>query len=420
MGDSRNDQADKTESHLVIKSLNYKGSEVVAAIDRDGRIAFNLLGPHFDSIDILKCFRFAENRWNAIPSNSHVQFFLQIPRDHPTSIQDSSEFLIGAAHFVFRQDSSKTFPWGYLDLLRSNYPEGFRFPLIKPEGILIGRKPSEVDLPLIDDHWVSHQHARVFPADNQVWLEDLHTANGVFMRMTDEFPICGNERLHMFQSLFTLEVKPGGMKDHPGYFRIESKQIRSGQPRKVSESSTPIQPPSKSEHDTSRISTYLTNDPSTDHPDTSLDRLLSNVPKNAPYEEQAEAASQLTHEVRLQLASRIAPAFNAAIQAMPQDTYDQKKELAAWVNAELGRFGLAVKCPKTGLPAKLHGDTGNYPETGRFQFQVSTDSGRPHRTVNTPDLPVLELVDSTPDLDTQVSWQTQVGPKSSRPGRKLS
>jgi hypothetical protein len=417
MGDSRNDQADKTESHLVIKSLNYKGSEVVAAIDRDGRIAFNLLGPHFDSIDILKCFRFAENRWNAIPSNSHVQFFLQIPRDHPTSIQDSSEFLIGAAHFVFRQDSSKTFPWGYLDLLRSNYPEGFRFPLIKPEGILIGRKPSEVDLPLIDDHWVSHQHARVFPADNQVWLEDLHTANGVFMRMTDEFPICGNERLHMFQSLFTLEVKPGGMKDHPGYFRIESKQIRSGQPRKVSESSTPIQPPSKSEHDTSRISTYLTNDPSTDHPDTSLDRLLSNVPKNAPYEEQAEAASQLTHEMRLRLAERLAPALNATTQQMPQATLEEKKLICDFVNGELEPLGLAVQCPNTGLPGKLKATSGSWPGVGRFYVELHVD-GKQKKSTYSDTLPDLVLMDAYPPKELGTVREI-LGTKSKAAGHSL-
>jgi hypothetical protein len=152
--------------------------------------------------------------------------------------------------------------------------------------------------------------------------------------------------------------------------------------------------------------------------DDTLKALTSGLPDD--YEGIAAALSCITHAYRQHIAEQLCPALNARIQAMPHDTYEQKKELAAWVNAELGRFGLAVKCPKTGLPAKLHGDTGNYPEIGRFQFQVSTDSGRPHRTFNTPDLPVLELVDSTPALDTQVAWKTQVGLKSSRQGRKLS
>lgn len=123
---------------------------------------------------------------------------------------------------------------------------------------------------------------------------------------------------------------------------------------------------------------------------------------------------------RGKLAAELAPALNARIQEMPHETYEQKKALANWVNEQLDSLGLAVKCPKTQLPARLHGDTGSWPEIGRFQFQVATGKGRPTRTVSTDKLPVIELVDASSSKELQGDWRQTVGPKESRSGRLRS
>jgi hypothetical protein len=146
---------------------------------------------------------------------------------------------------------------------------------------------------------------------------------------------------------------------------------------------------------------------------------MATVPKDAPYEEKAEQLAGLSHEVRQRIAAELAPALNSRIQKMPHDTYEKKKELARWVNDQLEPLGLAVQCPKTGLPAKLRGKTGNWPGVGCFAFEVYIDGKQKMPTVSDK-LPELKLTDATPSQEPEVKWQQTVGPKASRSGRKLS
>ena len=94
---------------------------------------------------------------------------------------------------------------------------------------------------------------------------------------------------------------------------------------------------------------------------------------------------------RRSMASRLANAFNVEVSTMPAATYDDKRTLARWVNAELRRFGLAVVCPKTQRPAVLLADPGGIPGAGRFQFQSETPEGRKVRAYSSAVLPRLEL-----------------------------
>jgi anti-anti-sigma factor len=150
-----------------------------------------------------------------------------------------------------------------------------------------------------------------------------------------------------------------------------------------------------------------------------LDALLATVPKDAGYEELVPKLASLSHEFRQQVAARFEPVLNAYIRAMPHDDLDGKKKVAEFVNSELERFGLAVKCPNTGLPAKLKASTGNWPGVGRFHFEVYIDGKREKPAVSDT-LPKLELIDATPAIEPETPWQERVGPKSSRRGRKLS
>jgi hypothetical protein len=94
---------------------------------------------------------------------------------------------------------------------------------------------------------------------------------------------------------------------------------------------------------------------------------------------------------RLAMAQRLAAAFNKYVVALPASSYDDKRALARWVNAELRRLGLAVVCPKTRRPAVLLADPGGVSGVGRFQFQSEGPDGRKVRAYSSATLPVVEL-----------------------------
>jgi hypothetical protein len=137
------------------------------------------------------------------------------------------------------------------------------------------------------------------------------------------------------------------------------------------------------------------------------------------YEEQIQAARSLSHLLRRRIVEQLAPAMNAKIQGMPQGTLEEKKAICEFVNGELEPLGLAVKCPNTSLPAKLKATSGNWPDIGRFHFEVYIDRER-KKTAFSDALPLLELMDAHEPKEMDSHFQKMVGPKSSRKGRKLS
>jgi hypothetical protein len=99
----------------------------------------------------------------------------------------------------------------------------------------------------------------------------------------------------------------------------------------------------------------------------------------------------LDEKFRGALARRLEEALNEHVGGMPAATYDDKRALARWVNAELRRFGLALVCPKSRRPSVLLADPGGIPGAGRFQFQSQSPDGRKVRAYSSATLPRLEL-----------------------------
>lgn len=142
-----------------------------------------------------------------------------------------------------------------------------------------------------------------------------------------------------------------------------------------------------------------------------LDAILASLPKDAPYEIKAEMLAGLSHEVRQRIAAELAPALNIKAQAMPHHTYDEKKELARWVNDQLRRFDLAIKCPKTGQPSLLLVMTGDHPEIGRFVIEHKTPEGKRVRPVTSTKLPQLELMEAAPRRESLLELRDKVVPQ---------
>jgi hypothetical protein len=124
-----------------------------------------------------------------------------------------------------------------------------------------------------------------------------------------------------------------------------------------------------------------------------------------PYKRLSNQLEGELHEVRRRIAEELAPVLNARIQAMPHRNYEEKKELARWVNEELRRFDLAIKGP-TGQPSVLVAARGNPPdvEIGRLFLEYKSSDRNRARTQLPPQLPPFELMEAAPRREALREW----------------
>lgn len=114
----------------------------------------------------------------------------------------------------------------------------------------------------------------------------------------------------------------------------------------------------------------------------------------APYE--IEPFLQVVCSIRSSLDTEIIHALvrrlESALQEMPADSLENKRAMAALVNNSTRACGLAMRCPKTGLPARVYAD---YPvEAGRdsrFRLEVVDANGHRARTYTSREFPPLSL-----------------------------
>jgi hypothetical protein len=141
--------------------------------------------------------------------------------------------------------------------------------------------------------------------------------------------------------------------------------------------------------------------------------------KDSPYELLAARLDEETRAFRQQVASTILPALKEEMLLRKHATYDDKRELVKWVNAELRRFDLTIKHPKTGNASSFVADTGNHPEEGRFQLRSEGEGGKAE-TFSTPKLSalleVLELIAAPQRQEGLANWGDRTK-DSSRPAR---
>ena len=116
---------------------------------------------------------------------------------------------------------------------------------------------------------------------------------------------------------------------------------------------------------------------------------LTNLPGD--FDGAMTKACLLQRQFLVQLAGAIAPQLNAALRSMPQESYEEKKLVTAWMKV-LDKIGLTIRCPVTGRPGVLVAD---YAHDGaresRFRLETMDDRGRHVRTASWTELPLLEL-----------------------------
>ncbi len=118
--------------------------------------------------------------------------------------------------------------------------------------------------------------------------------------------------------------------------------------------------------------------------------LVSNV--SPKYSERRDRLRAVSDAFRQEMAVALEAALNDHLQTLPQDTFEDKKTIAKYVNAELRRFGLALRGPSAGDPCILRADPGGHPGRGRFQLDYTDGEGKRRYIKTSATLMPLELV----------------------------
>jgi len=124
-------------------------------------------------------------------------------------------------------------------------------------------------------------------------------------------------------------------------------------------------------------------------------------PKKPTYKEIRAECVREYDRTRNAICVVLSAALNEEASARPHSTYEEKKELSRWINAELRQFGLALKCDRTDRPCLLMGNPGGRPGIGRFVFEYTDDTGKRHHPLTSVELPGLMLM---PDDLTRSSY----------------
>ena len=94
--------------------------------------------------------------------------------------------------------------WGRLSVIVGRDVDGSAFPLFG-ESIVLGRERGDILFP--EDGYVSGTHSRIALHDEHVYLSDLGSSNGTFLRLRHERTVPTGAFMLMGQQLFRLEFR---------------------------------------------------------------------------------------------------------------------------------------------------------------------------------------------------------------------
>ena len=136
-----------------------------------------------------------------------------------------------------------------------------------------------------------------------------------------------------------------------------------------------------------------------------FDSVLGALPEE--FHELTRELAAATHDYRETVAKRLQPRLIAHINAMPQESLEQKKGVQAKILEVLEPLSLAVRCPKTERPGKLKATTGNKAGSSTYQYEVYID-GKREVTALTDDLSTISIMDGFPPPEIQTHFRDLV------------
>jgi pSer/pThr/pTyr-binding forkhead associated (FHA) protein len=143
--------------------------------------------------------------------------YKKLRRDEPVPINPGDVFRIGQEILRFETlpppaapvDGVERLgsPWkgyiGRIALVIGRDATGNAF-LVPESGIHLGRERGDVLFP--EDGYVSGLHCRLAPQNGQMWLTDLGSSNGSFLRIGGEVEVTNGDVLLMGQQLFRITM----------------------------------------------------------------------------------------------------------------------------------------------------------------------------------------------------------------------
>ncbi len=93
--------------------------------------------------------------------------------------------------------------WGKITVIIGNGVDGSAYPLLG-DSVTLGRERGEINFP--DDGYVSGLHARLAARDGKVFLSDLGSSNGTFIKVQGERELWHDSYVLLGQQLFRLDL----------------------------------------------------------------------------------------------------------------------------------------------------------------------------------------------------------------------
>jgi pSer/pThr/pTyr-binding forkhead associated (FHA) protein len=148
--------------------------------------------------------------------NSLNGVYVRIDRDVPVELTDGSVFRMGQELIRFNSVSPIAVGTdgvevmgspdpgyiGRLSLVVGRTTTGNSFP-IPPNGLHLGRERGDLIFP--EDGYVSGLHARVHSENNRIYLTDVGSSNGTFVRVTSKRAVRSGDLILIGQQLFRAE-----------------------------------------------------------------------------------------------------------------------------------------------------------------------------------------------------------------------
>lgn len=142
--------------------------------------------------------------------------YVRLDRDVPTELRDTAIFRIGQELIRFNaiepqrpgadgveiMGSPNPGYIGRLSLVIGRSTTGNSFP-IPPQGLHLGRERGDLIFP--EDGYVSGLHARIHGEQGRVYLTDVGSSNGTFLRVSGTAPLRSGDLILMGQQLFRAE-----------------------------------------------------------------------------------------------------------------------------------------------------------------------------------------------------------------------
>ncbi len=161
-------------------------------------------------------FEFGAGPVKVRDQNSLNGIYVRIEREVPVELEDGSIFRIGQEIVRFQRlpppkkgegnvevmGSPREGLVGRICLVTGRDPHGNSYA-IPAEGLHLGRERGDILFP--DDGYVSGLHARIHAEGGKVFLTDVGSSNGTFIRIKSEAVVESGSMILMGQQLFRIE-----------------------------------------------------------------------------------------------------------------------------------------------------------------------------------------------------------------------